>query len=111
MSDSAAENARLLRASHDLPKTSHGEQSERRHSDILPEWIMRVIANPYDQWHEANRRTGEPVTVIVGCVPEFNQWIKVVFEGESAETGVFVTAYADRQLAKQYGGRPWSNQP
>lgn len=71
---------------------------------------MRVISEPYDEWQEVHPRTGEPVTIIVGRVPQFNQWIKVVFEGSSVESGRFVTAYADRQLAKRYGGRPWANQ-
>lgn len=104
------EDRSLRREYQELPKTPHGEQSERRHPDIQPEWIMRIIRNPYDQWDEVHPRTGEPATILVGRIPQFSQWIKVVFEGSSVESGSFVTAYADRQLVKRYGGRPWTSQ-
>lgn len=103
------EDGSLRREYQELPKTPHGERSERRHPNIQPEWIMRIIRNPYDQWDEVHPRTGEPVTILVGRVPQFSQWIKVVFEGGSVESGSFVTAYADRQLVKRYGGRPWTS--
>ncbi len=65
-------------------------------------WIRDA---PHDQWVEV-ANDGEVRTVLVGRVPEFGQWIKVVFIGE-ARTGALHTAYADRRLAKKYGGRPW----
>ena len=71
---------------------------------------MHVINVPYDQWEETNQFTGETRTVLVRRVPQFGQWIQVVFEG-SVETGRFHIAYANRRLERRYGGRPWLNQP
>lgn len=103
------ERARLRRAFELLPKASgHGESTLQRHRDIRPEWIMEIIADPYERY-ESYTRSGERSTVLTGRVPESAQWIMVVFIGDP-ETGLFLTAYHNRQLAKEYGGRPWSNQ-
>ena len=92
---------RLRQEFYALPKTDpHGMEQQIRHPDIRPEWIMSVIHAPYEVWEELGQ------TVLAGRVPEFNQWIKVVFIG-SLEFGLFNTAYADRRLEKDYGGRPW----
>ncbi len=92
----------LRREFYALPKTSpHGMEQQIRHPDIRPEWIMRIIKNPYERWLDRNQ------TILAGRVPEFNRWIKVVFTG-SPESGFFHTAYADRRLESDYGGRPWT---
>jgi hypothetical protein len=109
-SDTSSETRRLRSEYNELRKTPHGEQVTTRHPDIRPEWTMSIIKDPFDQWQEPHPRTGEPMTILVGRVPSFNQWIKVVFQGSSVETGRFFTHYADRQLARKYGGRPWPNQ-
>jgi hypothetical protein len=51
---------------------------------------------------------GEVRTILVGSVPQFNQWITVVFVG-TASAGELLTAYPDRRMEKRYGGRPWKN--
>jgi len=89
----------------DLPKTElHGVSAEERHPDVLSEWIMRIIAEPFDRY--TDDREGTHMTVLVGRVPEVQQWIKLVFIGDP-ETGLFHTAYIDRRLSRRYGGRPW----
>lgn len=40
------ENDRLRQAWDELPKTPHGVEIITRHSDVLPEWIIRIIAIP-----------------------------------------------------------------
>ena len=35
-------------------------------------------------------------------------WITVVFVGD-VETGRLLTAYQNRKLEREYGGRPWLN--
>lgn len=102
-----AERARLRRAFELLPKVpGHGEEVIYRHRDVLPEWIMEIIANPYHS-SEVYTQRGERRTVLTGRVPESRQWIQVVFVGDP-ETGRFLTAYRNKNLAKEYGGRPWS---
>ena len=109
MEPEADEIERLRRAFDAMPKDpSHGESALRRHSEIRPEWVMQVIADPYDRYIETPEG-GERYTVIVGRVPESNQWIKVVFIGDP-ETGLFLTAYKDGRLVRKYGGRPWNIQ-
>ena len=105
MSSGNDEIARLRRAFDALPKVpGHGEMFEERHGDVLPEWVMLIIANPREQFPEY--RDGILRTIIVGRVPESRQWIKVIFEG-TLETGEFLTAYRDRRLNSRYGGGPW----
>ena len=92
---------RLRREFEALPKTNpHGMEQQIRHPDIRPEWIMRIIMEPHERWEDLGQ------TILAGRVPEFNRWIKVVFAG-SPEYGLFNTAYADRRLERDYGGRPW----
>lgn len=79
-----------------------------RHSDIMPEWIVQVVEDPYDRYEEYTS-SGELRTIVVGRVIQSNRWIKVVFIGDPDETGVFLTAYHDKRLIKKYGGRPWLN--
>ena len=109
MTNGLDENA-LLRQAYDRMRKAprHGEDAQNRHSDIQPEWVMRIIANPYDRFEEKDP-SGEKVTIIVGRVPESRQWIKLVFT-EDPETGLFLTAYNDRRLERRYGGRPWQSQ-
>ncbi len=71
----------------------------------LSEWVMLIIANPYERYPEY--RDGTLRTILVGRVPESRQWIKVVFEG-TPETGGFLTAYRDKRLGRRYGGGPWA---
>lgn len=105
MPSDSDEIARLRRAFEGLPKVhGHGETSEERHGDVLPEWVMLIIANPYERYEEY--RDGILRNILVGRVPESRQWIKVVFEG-TPETGDFLTAYRDRRLDRRYGGGPW----
>ena len=95
----------LRRAYEDLPKTElHGVSAAERHPEIQPEWVIRIISEPYDRIEE--RRAETLMTILVGRVPEADQWIKLVFMGEP-ETGLFHTAYMDRRLSRKYGGRPW----
>lgn len=97
----ANEIEQLRREFDALPKTvPHGMEQQTRHPDIRPEWIMRIIKNPYERWLDRGQ------TVLAGRVPELNRWIKVVFIG-NPEFGLFNTAYADRRLESYYGGRPW----
>ena len=103
------ENAELHQAFDNLRKApSHGDSALRRHGNIRPEWVMRVLSEPYDRYEERTS-SGERRTIIVGRVPQSQQWIKLVFIGEP-ETGEFLTAYNDRRLAEKYGGRPWDIQ-
>ena len=92
-----------------LPKTAHGETALTRHPDIHPEWVILITREPYDQWNDIDHDTGEPVIILVGRVPARNQWVKVVYKGNSLETGRFETAHFDRRLRRKYGGRPWGN--
>ena len=109
MYDAANENARLRQAFDEMRKTPiHGETMPERHSSVRPEWIMRIIADPYERY-ETHTPEGERRTVLTGRVPESRQWIMVVFVGDP-ETGEFLTAYHKKQLAKEYGGRPWEIQ-
>jgi hypothetical protein len=66
---------------------------------------MQVVGAPYDQWEEV-MPDGEVRTILVGRVPQFNQWIKIVFIG-AIGAGELHTAYAGRRLERRYGGRPW----
>ena len=101
------ESLRLRQEYEALPKTpAHGAETELPHPNIRPEWVMRIIDAPNDQWEEIAR--GEVRSILVGCVAQFNQWIVVVFIGDT-NAGVFHTAYADRRLERRYGGRPWRN--
>ena len=103
------ERARLRRAFELLPKIAmHGEESLFRHSSVLPEWIMLVVADPREQY-EIHTPEGERRTILTGRVSESRQWIMVVFVGDP-QTGEFLTAYHNRQLEDRYGGRPWQNQ-
>ena len=70
---------------------------------------MRIVNKPYDQWEETDHRTGESRTILVGRVRQFQQWIKVVFAG-IGDSRQLLTAYPDRRLAQNYGGRPWEIQ-
>ena len=102
------ERARLRRAFELLPKIAmHGEESLVRHSSVLPEWIMLVVADPRERY-TVHTPEGERRTVLTGRVSESRQWIMVVFVGDP-DTGEFLTAYHNRQLEDRYGGRPWQN--
>ena len=47
------ENDRLRQAWDELPKTPHGVEITTRHSDVLPEWIIRIIESPDSyEWTE-----------------------------------------------------------
>ena len=107
--DDADETRRLLREYERLPKTPHGLELQETHPEVSREWVMRIIEQPYDQWEEFVSHRNEMRTILVGRVPEFNQWIKVVFVGRVG-AGELHTAYPDRQLEKRYGGRPWQRQ-
>ena len=105
MSSSPDEIERLRRAFDALPKVpGHGETLDERHSDVLPEWVMLIVANPYSESEEFSKGTMH--TILIGRVPESRQWIKVVFEG-TPEAGRFLTAYRDRRLDTEFGGSPW----
>jgi hypothetical protein len=55
-----SENRRLRPEYEQLPKVpGHGGSATVRHADVPPEWIMRVITEPYDQWEEVNPDNGE----------------------------------------------------
>lgn len=109
MTNGLDENAPLRQAYDRMRKAPrHGEDAQSRHSEIRPEWVMRIIANPHDRYEETHP-DGERMTIIVGRVLESSQWIKLVFIGDP-ETGDFLTAYNDRRLEKWYGGRPWPAQ-
>lgn len=104
------ENLRLLQEYDRLPKVAiHGQEINSRHPDISPEWVTRIINEPYDQWEETDHRTGELRTILIGRVMSFHQWIKVVFSGVGAFRKL-LTNYPDRRLAQNYGGRPWEIQ-
>lgn len=103
------ERARLRRDFELLPKIpEHGERVRERHDQILPEWVMQIIAHPYERT-EVYTDVGERRTVLAGRVPESRQWITVVFVGDP-ESGKFLTAYHNKKLQRRYGGRPWRNQ-
>ena len=56
-----AEDARLLQAWEELPKTEHGHRQVLRTDtpDVRPEWIMRVIESPDSyQWIEYSDHIG-----------------------------------------------------
>ena len=98
----------LRRAFERLPKVvGHGATALERHGIIRPEWIMRVVAEPYERY-ETFTSYGERRTIVTGRVPESSQWIMVVFIGDP-ETGRFLTAYHNKNLTRRYGGRPWQN--
>lgn len=103
-----ADIAELRRAFDRLPKVAgHGVDALERHDSVRPEWVMRVIAEPFERY-ETYTSYGERRTVVTGRVPESSQWIMVVFIGDP-ETGSFLTAYHNRSLARRYGGRPWQS--
>lgn len=80
-----------------------------RHPDVDPDEVVAVIENPREIWNEVDER-GQDFFIISGAVPRLGQWVKVVFQGTSAEAGLFDTAHQDRRLAKhRYGERPWQN--
>ena len=102
------EDERLRREYEALPKVHvHGERAAQRHPEIRPEWVMQVIYDPYDRWQTV-MSDGEVRTILVGRVLPFSQWIAVVFLGDEI-TGALLTHYANRQLERRYGGRPWPN--
>ena len=105
-----ADDIEGLRQAFDLlPKVAgHGMTALERHDSIRPEWVMLVIAQPYERY-EIHTSYGERRTVITGRVPGSSQWIMVVFIGDP-ETGSFLTAYHNKNLARRYGGRPWRNE-
>jgi len=104
-----AERAKLQRAFELLPKVAgHGETSSVRHRDVLPEWIMQIVAHPHER-DVVYTDSGERRTVLYGRVSESRQWIVVVFVGDP-ETGRFLTAYHNRKLEDKYGRRPWESQ-
>ena len=101
------EMARLRREFDALPKVlGHGDSALIRHPNIRPEWVMRILREPFHRYGEIGD-DGQQHTIVVGRVPQLNQWIKIVFIGEP-ETGHLLTVYNDRRLESQYGGRPWS---
>ncbi len=103
------EIARLRRDFDALPKVpGHGDSALRRHPNIRPEWVMQILREPFHRYEEIGSN-GQRHTIIVGRVPELNQWIKIVFIGEPG-TGALLTVYNDRRLEDQYGGRPWDRQ-
>ena len=104
-----AETRRRRQAYDALPKTGHGEVTPIRHSDVQPEWVIRIMENPYDQWPEDGPH-GEERIALAGRIPGFNQWIRVVFV-KSDEGHLLHTAFADHRLARKYGGRPWNDAP
>ena len=103
------EIARLRREFDALPKVpGHGDSALRRHPNIRPEWVMQILQEPFHRYEETGS-AGQRCTIVVGRVPQLNQWIKIVFIGEP-ETGALLTVYNDRRLEDQYGGRPWDVQ-
>lgn len=86
-----------------MPKTPHGETALERHPDVQPEWVAAIVADPYDQWEETDRRTGMSMTLLAGRISGWRYWIKVVLIG-----GEFETAYSDWRLERKYGGPPWN---
>lgn len=98
--DDEEENRRLRREYEALPKTPrHGEWTHVRHPEISPEWIMRIIESPHDRWQETTPG-GELRTILIGRVPEFSQWIALVFS-EDEITGALHTAFANRKLERK----------
>lgn len=109
MANDPDEIARLHRAFNELPKVpGHGESSVIRHPDIRPEWVMQILREPFHTFEElgSDRQLN---TIVIGRVPESNQWIKLVFIGKP-ETGALLTVYNDRRLEGLFGGRPWDIQ-
>ena len=109
MGSDADEIARLRQAFDALPKVlGHGDSAVIRHPDIRPEWVMQILMEPFHTFKElgSDRQWN---TIVVGRVPESNQWIKLVFIGEP-ETGALLTVYNDRRLEELFGGRPWDIQ-
>ena len=101
MSSHPDEIDRLRQAFEALPKVpGDGESALRRHANIRPECVMRILAEPYGRFEEW--QAGEMRAIIVGRVPESRSWIKVVFVGYP-ETGVLLTAYNDSRLEGKYG--------
>ena len=98
-----SDSEQLRREYEALPKNIH--HIVNQHRELNPEWIMQVIKEPHDQWPEV-MDNGEVRLILVGRVARFHQWIKVVL----TETGELLTAYADRRLERDYGGRPWQNE-
>lgn len=43
MRQDSDDNSRLLRAFDQLPKTIHSTDVFKRHPEVRPEWIMRII--------------------------------------------------------------------
>ena len=103
--ESDTERQRLRQEYDALPKTPHGVNERRRHEEVQPEWIVRILNDPYDEWPETST-DGELITILVGRVPEFQQWIRIVMLGTRSR-GEIHTAYPDRRLEKRFGGRPW----
>ena len=114
MTNDPDEIARLRRAFDALPKVQgHGDHAVIRHPNIKPEWVMQILREPFHRYefhrYEELGRDRQWHTIVVGRVPESNQWIKLVFISEP-EKEALLTVYNDRRLEKRYGGRPWDIQ-
>ena len=109
MASDPDEIARLRRRFDALPKVfGHGQSALIRHSNIKPEWVVQILDAPFHIFAEVGS-AGQRNTIVVGRVPESDQWIKLVFIGD-LETGSLLTVYNDRRLEDLYGGRPWDIQ-
>lgn len=64
------------------------------HREIKPEWIEKIIAEPYHQ--ETDPRDGREL--YFGWINEVNHWVRVVVEDDQ-----LVTAYIDGRLDKRFG--------
>ncbi len=103
MRQDSDDNLRLLRAFDQLPKTIHSTDVFKRHPEVRPEWIMRIIEDPYDEWVETDA-SGRISRVVAGRVEDASQWIKVILSAQ----GRLVTAHFDHHLEDRFGGRPWT---
>lgn len=64
------ERARLRREFDMLPKVvDHGDSALARHGDVLPEWVMLIVASPHERYESFSPR-GERRTVLTGRVSE-----------------------------------------
>ena len=111
--DRQEERRRLQRRFSELRKADRSIEGnlKDRHPEMKPEWVIQVMEDPYE-YEVATSLRGERRTIMYGRVPEYGQWLSVVFIGDIGNDGVdnlvLLTAYPDKRLEKKYGGRPWS---
>ena len=68
-----------------------GSSWNDKHPEVLPEWVVRAIAEPHRQEFDGD-------DIYYSWVPERQRWLKVVVENDR-----IATAHIDRRLLRILG--------